>query len=178
MTEEKERLTRGSVIKGYARYIKRKWGQDGVAACQKALGLENFKVSGDKWYPESINTGILHWIADNYGREYVEKAAESTVTERGVIAFAARVAGIENVLARGVEDYYRNFNFGEIKIVKSDGRADIYLIDSPIDELDCLSWQGAFKGILKICKKNGSVREVECVYKGGKACKFEMIWKN
>jgi hypothetical protein len=94
MTDGKERLTRGSVIKGYARYVKKKWGQDGVLACQQSLGLENFKVQNEKWYPESINTGILHWIAKNYGDKYVEEAAESTITERGVIALAARIAGI------------------------------------------------------------------------------------
>jgi hypothetical protein len=179
MSEEARHLTRGSVIKGYARYVKHKWGQSGVLACQKAIGLEGFKVHNDAWYPEDINGKILRWIADNYGEEHVEKAAAFTITERGIIAFAARMAGIDKVLERGEEDYRRNFNFGELRVEKREKEAMIRLIDSTSNELDCLSWRGAFKGVLQLTNKDGEVREIDCTHKNPDAdcCLFKMTWE-
>ena len=178
MSEQKERLARGHVIRGYAKYIKKKWGNDGVLACQKAIGMEGFNLKDGNWYPEEINQNILHWIADTHGVEYVEEAAELTVSGRGVIAFAAKIAGIEKVLERGVEDYYRSFNYGDIKIDVGKGQATITLIDSPIDEIDCLSWRGAFKGILKLVNKKGTVEQYECAFKGHDTCKYLMTWEH
>ncbi|HAR95711.1 MAG TPA: hypothetical protein DCR97_07085 [Deltaproteobacteria bacterium] len=169
-------MTRGGVILGYARYIKKKWGKDGLEQCQRAVGMPNAKILEDGWYPEKVNCDVLHWIADNHGRDEVFKAAVYTVNGNGVIAFAARMAGIRNVLDRGVEDYRRNFNFGEIKVNVGDGRATITLTDSPFDELDCYSWQGAFQGVLDMCKLRGKVEQTECTFKGGKSCVYEMTW--
>ena len=176
MTEDKPRLARGSVIKGYARYIKRKWGTDGVRQCQEDIGEVGFQVKDDAWYPEDVNQKILHWIADTHGIEYVEKAAEFTISEIGVIAYAARLAGIKKVLERGVEDYYRNFNYGDIDIQIEDNEAHISLTDATIDEIDCRSWIGAFNGILKITNKKGEVKKLECCHKDGEACKYIMTW--
>jgi hypothetical protein len=78
---------------------------------------------------------------------------------------------------RGVEDYYRNFNFGEIRIERGDKMATVDLIDSPSDVLDCLSWVGAFRGVLKICNVKGEVREIDCIFKGGNVCRFELSWE-
>ncbi len=177
MTEEKARQTRGGVVKGYAKYIKKKWGTDGVLACQRDIGELGFEVKEDAWYPEEVNVKILQWIADNYGLEYVEKAAASTISERGVVAYAAKLAGIKKVLERGVEDYYRNFNYGKIDIDISDNQAMVTLTDSTSNEVDCVSWKGALKGVYKLVNKTGDVQEIECCHKGKGACKFLMTWE-
>ena len=175
---DKERMTKGHVIKGYARYIKKKWGNDGVLECQKAIGQEGFNLKDGQWYPEEINQSILHWIYDAHGPEFVEKAAEFTISERGLIAFAAKIAGIEKILERGVEDYYRSFNYGDIKIDIGDGRATVTLTNSTVDEIDCLSWKGALKGILVLVNKKGTVEQFECTFKGSDACKYLMTLDN
>ncbi len=177
MTEEKSRLARGSVIKGYARYIKRKWGTNGVRECQEAIGEVGFQVKEDAWYPEDVTVKILQWIADNHGIDYVEKAASFTISERGVIAYAARLIGIQKVLERGEEDYYRNFNYGKIDIDIGEAQATVILTNSTSNEIDCVSWKGALKGIYKLVNKTGDVQEIECSHKGDEACKFLMKWE-
>jgi hypothetical protein len=176
MDKAEERLTRGSVILGYARYIKKKWGKDGLEECQRAIGMPNARITEDGWYPEMVNCRVLHWISDTHGREEVFRAAAYTVSGSGIIAFAARMAGIEKVLERGVEDYQRNFKFGELRVDMGKGQATITLTDSAIDELDCYSWQGALQGVLDMCKLKGSVEQAECTFKGGKSCVFLMRW--
>jgi len=173
---ETDRMAKGHVMMGYTKYIKKKWGQDGVIQCQKDIG-ENITYFKDaKWYPEETNSKLLHWIADTYGKEYVERAAAFTVTQSGIIAFAAKIIGIEKVLERGVEDYYRSFNYGDIKIEVQSNEAIIRLIDSPVDELDCYSWTGALRGILELVGKTGTVEQVECAFRDGKDCVFKMKW--
>ena len=174
--QEKERMAKGRLMKGYLKYIKKKWGNDGVDRCRNDLGIRDEKILDDSWYPEEINGKLLHWIADNYGESHVEDAAAFTVTQSGLIAFAAKIVGIEKVLERGVDDYYRSFNFGDIKIDVEGKQALVRLTDSTADLIDCLSWRGAFKGIFNLVGKKGTIKEIECTYKGGRYCEFLMEW--
>jgi hypothetical protein len=176
MADANMRMTRGAVILGYARYIKKKWGKDGIEACQKAIGMPGARIAEDGWYPEAINLKLLHWIADTHGREQVFKAAAFTINGNGLVAFAARIAGIEKVLERGKEDFRRNFNFGDLKVEIAAKSATLTMTDVANDELDCYSWQGALQGIIDMCKLKGKVEHPTCSYRGGKSCVYEMTW--
>jgi hypothetical protein len=176
MPDEKRRLARGAVILGYARYIKKKWGREGIEACQKAIGMPQAQISEDGWYPEKVLNDTLAWISESHGRDHVLKAAAYTINSSGLVAFAARMAGIRSVLERGAEDYRRNFNYGELKVVLEDGRAVVTMTDAANNEVDCLAWQGALQGAVDMCKRNGKVVQTECRFKGAKDCVYEMTW--
>jgi hypothetical protein len=176
MADAKKRLARGAVILNYARYIKKKWGTDGIAACQKAIGMDGARIAEDGWYPEKVLNDMLGWIAAKYGTDQVMKAAAYTVAGSGMVSFAARVAGIRSVLERGEEDYKRNFNYGELKVKMEEKRAIVTMTDAAHGEVDCIAWQGALQGAVDMCKRNGKVVQTECKFKGGKACVYEMTW--
>jgi hypothetical protein len=178
MVSPQYRLSSGLVFKGYAKFIKKKWGTDGLEACSKAIDLDLTDIIDDKWYPEHYNGLMLEWIKENHGEDYVRQAGFSTATERGVIAFAARLAGIDRVLEKGVEEYRRNFNFGEINIQRPSKKvAIIKLIDATTGKYDCVGWLGAFEGILHITHKKGAVRKTSCQLKGDDCCTYEMEWE-
>lgn len=168
---------KGQVILGYARFIKKKWGAEGLSECERDMGLKFSDIKDDTWYPEDYNSEIIHWIAEKKGLEMVFQAGISTVAQSGVIAFAAKIAGIRRVLERGEEDYYRALNFGGIKVEVGDKSARVALTGTTRDAIECLSWSGVFQGVINITGNKGSVRELQCTHKGADVCIFELTWK-
>lgn len=173
MAKEKERKIKGSILTGYEKYIRKKWGSNGLEDCKKATGIDLTTVQDETWYRHMSSVDVLDWMKDTYGLDYCRLAGKSIVTDKGIVSFAARIAGIDRVLDRGMEEYRQSLNYGDIEIHKEDKKAEITLIDVLVHDSDMQTWVGVFEGILEVTKKDGKVE----FKKEGDRCTYTLTWK-
>ena len=172
MSEQDDYLTRGKVFKGYAKFIKKKWGKTGLEECNKAAGIEIDKVPEDRWISNDHQNMVLDWIANTHGEEAVHQAGIAIVAERGIVTYAARIAGFDRVLDQGVEEIRDSIRFGEVSIDRREEEVEIVLKDVSGTPNACPAWKGIFEGTLQITKTKGTVIETSCQHKGADACRF------
>ena len=95
---------------------------------------------------------------------------------------------MKTVINQFPKHYNNMYNFGTIKIeiqdddnkVNIEEEKAIIKVDWPIDALDefhHLNWIGAFKGLLKVMKKEGTVQETKCKLKDSPYCEYLFVWK-
>jgi predicted hydrocarbon binding protein len=172
-----EKKCKGSVIQGYAKYLKKKWGQAGLEECEGVLKYRVKDIVSDKWYPAEFNDNMLKWIYETKGHDAIFQAGSSLVSEIGIVSFAARVMGIKKILERGLEETRNSLNYGEIKIDVRDKQATVSFKDMCPYKSSCIVWTGILSGLFKITNTKGTVREVKCELEGGDACVYELKWE-
>lgn len=168
---------KGRILKGYVEFVKKKWGADGLAEAEKFVGISLANIQDEKWYPNQSLNDILKWMADTKGMDYARQAGYYAITNKAIISFAAKIAGINRVLDRGIKEFQDAFNYGSIDIERNEMGAVIRVKDTNYQPPACAAWQGALEGILKITGTRGDVKETACQLKGEDACAFEMVWK-
>jgi len=176
MAKMKTRKCRGRIINGYLKFVKKKWGKDGVDQCVKVVGKKLINIQDDRWYPVKLCDGIIHWIEDTHGVDAVRRSGSFTATNKGVVTFTARLMGIKKVLKQAEQEYRDNFDYGEITIKMSGNKARVIFTDVCPDETVCQAWLGAFQGILQMSKTPGIVTKKACQHKGGKSCIYQLKW--
>ena len=167
---------KGRVLKAYGKYIKRKWGVDGLTECSKTVGTDIEKIMDEKWYDYKLNEDILDWLVDNHGEEYARKAGFAVVAERGVISFVARVAGIRRVLDRAMLELRDVYDFGEINVEMNGKSATLHMRDVSRSRRGCQAWLGALEGIMHITGAKGTVTKESCQLDGSDNCTYIMNW--
>ncbi len=177
MTFPKKKQIIGSSLLGYRKFIKKKWGKAGVEDVEKFINFKLDDVTDEKWYPSILNDSMLAWIAQNYGMDMVRQAGFYIVTNVGIVSFAARIAGIERVFTRGMEQFRNNIDYGEINIEKEGKVAMITMIDVSVDEVTHMAWQGIFEGVLHVSGARGTVTVLETQTGGSDKCVYKMEWK-
>ena len=143
---------KGRVINGYAKYIRKKWGKEGIEQCNKKVGIDIEACQNEKWISNTYLDDLLDWINENHGPDEVRQAGFSVVAERGVVNFVARLAGFDRVLDHGIEDIKDSLNFGEVNIKKNGKSAEVALKDITCTPSACHAWQGIFEGTFHITK--------------------------
>ncbi len=177
MPGQNQRLARGDVLLGYQKFIKKKWGADGLEACIKETGHDFSMYKNDKWYPNDWCDDILKWMAKTHGIDYCRQLGKDLTENVGMIEFAAKIMGIERVLDRGGDQFKRSFDFGQIDIERTNKEARVIFTDVSICEEACMAWKGGLEGIMKITGAKGTVEEVECQLKGSSKCVYIMKWQ-
>lgn len=169
--------TKGTILSGYTKFIRKKWGAEGLAECSRAVGMDLAGVNEEKWYSsEQIDT-LLEWVADTKGMPQVRRMGHAVVAERGVISVVARLAGFRRVLERGTDEFRENINFGEVKIDLKDKSAVVTMVGVSGKPATCEAWVGALEGIMAITNTKGTVQKTRCQCKGDPACVYDLEWK-
>lgn len=174
---DEERRIKGRVINSYIKFIRSKWGQDGLSSCQKETELELNKISDETWYPNTHSEKIQNWIATKYGLKYCKLLGFAVATETGVISYFAWMAGIKKVLSIATNEFKRNLTHGEIEVEVGPKTAKISLKNVNHYEAQCVTWEGILEGVLKITKNKGRVKKLGCELRGNPACIYEMSWE-
>jgi hypothetical protein len=167
---------KGTLVKGYHRFIKKKWGAEGLKDIKEKTGVDLSNIQDEKWYPYEDTRAVLEWVEGTHGMDYCRQLGFSTIAEQGIISFAARIIGIEKVLGRGIRDFRDTMGFGRIDIEIGEKRAALTLTDVCEVECECQSWLGAFQGLLELTKTKGTVTKTKCQAKGDDGCIYEMAW--
>ena len=175
--EDENRKIRGRVISGYVKFIKKKWGSNGLSSCQAETGLDLSNIIDEKWYPNKDSYNIQKWLAEQHGLDMCKQLGFAVATNIGVISYLARLAGLKRVLDRATLEYRENLTHGQIRVDMGEKSAKIYFKDVNSGETQCITWIGVFEGIMHITKTKGSVKKIACELKGDENCVYELRWE-
>ena len=170
-----KKMVKGAVMNGYLRFVKRKWGIEGVKEALKYVGMDVNPKDGE-WIPAEMATSVLMWIKENKGEKYVVEAGRYASTDLGVFTYiVASLMSVEKFIRRARDTYKTLFNYGEFIIEEGDNKATITIKNAKHPEPSCLAWEGALQGILEVTKTKGKVTPVEP--DNEEDCKYEMVWE-
>ncbi len=168
---------RGSVVRGYLRFIKRFWGEAVLEEFLQEAGLESDEISEIGWYDIAILEDIHRHIAETKDVKYIKIMGNYTPKDLGVLGYLVRFSDIKSLLQKAPKSYAQAYDFGEIEVEWTEKGAIIKMTDVYFDEYSCLGWLGAFEGMLEITHTIGKVKEIKCQRDGDPQCVFEMTWK-
>lgn len=169
---------RGSVILGYMKFIKTKWGAQGLKEMSQATGLDpkNYKEGG--WYPSEDSSKILQWIHDIKGPEFVPIAGNYLIKNLGILAYVLRFMNPKTILAKAPGSYRDAFKYGKMKVdFIGEKKAEVKMKNVAIDQYACPAWHGAFEGMLELTKTKGTVEKVQCQLDGAPYCLYIIQWE-
>ena len=168
---------RGSVINGYLRYVEKTWGKEGTESCLKGLNIDDIKFKDGMEYPNDILMGIIKWISDYKGMEYVRKAGNHAVKNLGLLAYVVRFTKMETMVNKAKEAYHENYSHGDVDIQIGDHKAIATMKDvSEIPE-NCQGWIGAMEALLELTHTRGKVVKTKCQLEGDSHCEYEITWE-
>ena len=178
MSKADDYLIKGRVFKGYAKYIRKKWGIGGIAEANKKVGADIEGFPDEKWVTNTYMDNLMDWICETHGPEEMRKAGFAIVKERGIVSYVARIAGFERIMDRGVDEIKDSLKFGEVKITKAkEGKkAELFLKDVVGTPSSCHAWQGILEGTMALTNTKGKVTKTKCQHKGDEACVYLMEW--
>lgn len=171
-----EKKTRGDAINKYLDYIKRKWGEKGLAECVKDLGLK-VPLSDLEFYPDEVMVSVLHWILEKKGRAALVSGGKYVVKNLGVLGWLVKLASPKFIAGRFEKNYHELYTFGRFETDTSqDRKVVIRMYDLYSGPERCIAWEGICQGTLELTNTNGEVKKTKCVGKGDKYCEFIMQW--
>ena len=173
-----EEELRGSVILGYMKFIKAKWGIQGLnEMCQATyLDPKYFKEGG--WYPSEESSKLLGWIHNAKGPEFVPLAGNYLIKHLGILAYVLRFMNPKTILTRAPNSYRDAFRYGKMRVdFIGERRAEVKMKDVAVDKYACPAWHGAFQGMLELTKAKGTVEKVQCQLDGAPYCMYIIQWE-
>ncbi len=170
-----EKMAKGAVVNGYLKFVKKKWGIEGMQEAMKYAGINKLPKDGE-WFPADATTKVLKWIEENKGLNYVVEAGRHASKDLGVFRYiVASFMSVERFLKRSRETYSLLFNYGEFLIDHTNNGAIITIKNARHPEPSCYAWEGALRGILEITRTKGSVERIDP--DNPEDCKFRMTWE-
>lgn len=152
-----ERLLRGSVIRGYLKFIKKKWGKAGMGQCLKEVGMDE-DINEGSYYKGAIHIGILRWIRKEKGDEFLREAGKFTVLNLGIMSWLMRFVDPPTVATKMQENQSEIYKYGRAEVDTSKpGRVLVKFFDLLKYEEEYIAWIGVCEGILEGTKTEGKV---------------------
>ena len=173
-----EKKLRGSVLNGYLKFIRKKWGSQEFIRCVHHIGVnqEGFK-EGD-WYEYEYSEKLLFWLAKQKGRDQLEALGRFTVQNMGLLSYIVRFMDVKSIIKRSPKTYQDAFNFGRIEVFKLEGKKAVYRThDVSQNEYSCLAWKGVCYGFLDATRTKGEVEKTKCIFDGDPYCEYIMMWE-
>ena len=169
-----EKKAKGVVANGYLKFIKRKWGIEGLNQAMQHAGIKEAPKDGE-WFSMLKTERLLEWIDRNKGMKYVIEAGRYTAKDMGIFRYMfASIIGIERLLRRAQNTYSTIFNYGRIEMEMASKKAKITFRDAKVTEYSCMAWKGALHGLMEVTRSHGSVKHLEP--ENPEDCAFEMQW--
>lgn len=171
-----DKKVRGSVLKGFLKYIEKTWGKGGLDDFSEFASFNIEKIKEGEWYGSDLLSKIHCWIAENKGKTALRRGGAHTVKSLGMLSYIVRFLHIERLLKKAPESYNDAFSYGsvEVKILKN--QALIKMKDVVIDEYTCIAWKGVYEGALDITNTKGAVEFIKTKDMGGDDCFFIIRW--
>ncbi len=119
---------RGSIINGYLKFVKKKWGKIGLEECREFVGITK-KIDDGHFYIDKVKLDILRWIGDEHGEEYVIEAGRFLVSHLGMLSWIVRFMDPYKVATRFPKEYTEVYNFGRVEVKGEPGDILIKLYD-------------------------------------------------
>ena len=168
-----ERRTRGSVLNGYLKYIKQKWGASGLKVARADLGIDNLDFKDGQYYQDEIIGNILRWINRNKGEDAVKGAGRFILHNLGILSWLVRFTDIQTLAKKFPKNYSEVYGFGSCKTDDSDPKqVKLIFKDVGYYEEACMVWEGVCEEALVMTKTAGKVSHPKCEMRGDEHCEF------
>ncbi|MGM0510055.1 MAG: hypothetical protein ACQESD_02875 [Thermoplasmatota archaeon] len=180
MNKESEEVegkqVRGSVLKGFLKYIEKTWGKEGMEDFSIFTSINPDKIKEGLWYDADLLSKIHQWLFESKGKEALQRGGAHTVKSLGMLSYIVRFLHIERLLKRAPESYDEAFNYGTVDVNIQNNQAIVKMKNAVIDEYTCVAWKGVFEGALEVTKTKGAVEYFESKDKEDKDCYFIILW--
>ena len=170
-----QRKCKGAVINGQLKYIKKKWGDEGLKNAMGFAGIQRTPRDGE-WLPINSNHLLYEWIIKNKGRKQVYEAARQTAMDLGIFSFIFSFVGIEKLLEKARLNYKTLFNYGDIIIEKlGERKAKVVMKGIGSENFLCDVWEGAIRGLMDVTKSGGVLSKTTA--DGPEDCAYILRWE-
>ena len=170
MEDSSQKKAKGIVLRGYLKFVKRKWGTPAMKEVMDFAGIEEMPKE-QQWLPVELFDRTLEWIRLKKGADMVTEAARFAAKDLGVLTqLFTSVMGVDSLLLRSSNTYPTIFNYGSMKISVNGKSAEVHMQDVVTSEGICRAWKGGLIGLMELSKSTGTVREVpsgspsDCLY--------------
>jgi hypothetical protein len=158
-----ERKVKGAVANGYLKFIKRKWGVQGMKNAMEYAGMKQEPKDGE-WVSLKSTYALLEWIEKEHGKEYIVEAGKGMMKGMGgdfKFMFAV-VIGFERVLDKVKKEISTLlFKGSGVEINKEGKSATIRLKGFKMGDVSCMAWKGALMGVMDVTKTKGTVEVLD-----------------
>ena len=166
---------RGDVIKGYVKYIKKRWGQAGVDSFETYASMDLRDLKDKDWYDSDLLKKIHFWLAEK-GDKYVPLSSSYCVQNLGMLSYIVKFLNIKTLLQKVPKSFEDGFSYGSLTIDIKDKKAIAKFKDVVIDKYTCAAWKGAFEGALLATNTKGTVKPIQEKDMGDNDCYFLIEW--
>jgi hypothetical protein len=172
-----DKKLRGSVLNGYLKFIKKKWGNQAYLLCVENIGIgQDGFVEGD-WYKYEYSEKLLIWLAKEKGKDQLEALGRFTIQNMGLLSYIVRFMDVKSIIKKSPKTYKDAFNFGRIEVYKLEDKKAVYRThDVSQNEYSCIAWGGVCYGFLDATRTKGTVEKTKCIFKGDDYCEYVMEW--
>ncbi len=168
-----ERRTRGSILNGYLKFIKEKYGGSELKVARADMGIDNLNFKDGQYYQDEIIGNILRWINRNKGEDAVKEAGRFLLHNLGILSWMIRFSDFQTLVLKFPKNYSEVYAFGNCEVDASDpNKIKMTLKDVCYYEEACLAWEGICEEALTITKTQGKVSHTFCENRGEKQCVF------
>ena len=168
-----ERRTRGSVLNGYLKFIKEKYGGSELKVARADMGIDNLNFKDGQYYQDEIIGNVLRWINRNKGEEAVKEAGRFVLHNLGILSWMIRFSDFNTLALKFPKNYGEVYTFGSCEVDASNPKKiKMTLKDVCYYEEACLVWEGICEEALAITKTEGKVSHTRCERKGETECVF------
>ncbi len=158
-----EKRAKGAVANAYLKFIKKKWGMDGVKKAMEYAEIKENPKDGE-WFSLKKTYALLDWIEKEHGKEHIVDAGKGMMKGMGgdfKFMFAV-VVGFERVLDRVQKEISELlFKGASVEINKKGKSASIRLKGFKMGEMSCMAWMGALMGVMEVTKTKGTVEVLD-----------------
>ncbi len=152
---------RGILLNGLLRFVKRKWGIQGLEECKKKNEIGG-EIQDGLFYPISVSFDILEWIYTKKGENKVIEAGRYLVNDMGYISWLIDPEGGEETLVQFEDVQNEMFNFNPISIIHNENKVRFELESFYDTELFYLFTQGIIEGLLERIELEGEMAKRMC----------------
>lgn len=168
-----ERRTRGSVLNGYLKFIKEKWGASEFKVARADMGIDNLNFKDGQYYQDEIIGNVLRWIHRNKGKDALKEAGRFILHNLGILSWMVRFSDFNTLALKFPKNYSEVYAFGSCEVDASNPKLiKMTLKDVCYYEEACLVWEGICEEALTITKTEGKVSHTRCERRGETECVF------
>ena len=160
-------------MNGYLKFIKKKWGAEGLAQCEKEVGIEGMEFKDGRYYQDEIIGNVLRWMHREKGRDAIMEAGGFILHNLGILSWLVRFTDVETLAKKFPKNYSEVYAFGKCKVDISDpAKLKLILKDVGYYEEACIIWEGVITEAMAMTKTKGRVTHSKCQRLGEPHCEF------
>ena len=94
-----EKKVRGDMLDTWFKFIKNKWGSEGLDKAFKDIGIGE-KIEVGRYYPFEHYEKLLEWVKETHGERYLQEGGRFIIKNLGLLAYIVRFISIDKIMKK------------------------------------------------------------------------------